>query len=111
MQYNSVAQAVRCEGLQKLLDEAAKMLKARQNHLDQLLRQRNMEQRQLENLNQQVQRTGDKEGFARQIWRVEESISSLNGLISDAREKQNAHEEQVGDVIHQMARAGCNNVA
>jgi len=71
----------------------------------------NTERRQLENLNRQVERTGDSDGFAHEIERVEVDIGNLKKPIYNTKTKQADFERAISSLIRQMASVGCRNVA
>jgi hypothetical protein len=71
----------------------------------------NTERRQLENLNRQVERTGDSDGFAHEIERVEVDIGNPKKHIDNTKTKQANFERAISSLIRQMASVGCRNVA
>lgn len=108
MLYQSVEQGARCQRLAGQLASARAQMRQWENHDARLQADLDSEKRLLENLRQQVGRTGDVEGFAFDIRRSENRIVTLQRNIESNRQKILDQQSEISELTGEMHLAGCH---
>jgi len=111
MLFDTIAQGIRCTGIIKELNAAVGQVKVWEDHVSRLNENISSENRQLDNLRRQAERTGDHEGFAPDIRRIEDKIKNLERQLIDAEDNVRHFREQALKLEREMNREGCHGVA
>ena len=111
MLYRNVAQGVRCENLQRTLSGAESQYNSFLNHLEKLAQNIQIEQRRLEDLQRQAERTQDPGGFASAIRQVENKIENLKRKQGNAQNEKRKMEENIKEIENTMSSLSCNEFA
>jgi hypothetical protein len=106
------AQRIRiCRQLDDDLRHAQRRTEEQQEQTELLIDKMDLEIDLLENLYQQVDRTGDREGFASDITDKQDEIRNLRRKIERARGLARQWESQAAILEREMFANGCGNFA
>ena len=111
MQYDNVAQGMRCEKLKEEIRVEMVQLRTREDHVTRLDEKLDLENRQLDNLRSQANRTGDHQGFTPDIQDAEDKINNLQRQLNDAKREASQQREHISQLQRAMAQEGCRGFA
>ena len=99
-------QRMLCKDLEEDVLRARLQMKNRLDHAEDLTEKIAGEERLLENLRRQLERTGD-EGFVNDITNQEAYIENLHRQVTEALETARTWEDEVSRIEHEMRANGC----
>ena len=99
-------QRMLCKDLEEDVLRARWQMKNRLDHAEDLTEKIAGEERLLENLRRQLERTGD-EGFVNDITNQEAYIENLHRQVTEALETARTWEDEVSRIEHEMRANGC----
>jgi predicted nucleic acid-binding Zn-ribbon protein len=108
MSYHNVEQGVRCERLKDAEIDAKLNARSWEDHVRRLNEKIKTENWLLDNLRRQTNRTGDPEGFASDIRRLEDKIRNLERQLTVAENNVREWREKVEELVQEMAQNGCD---
>lgn len=100
-----------CRQLDDDLRHAKRRTEEQREQAELLIDKMDLETDLLENLHQQVDRTGDREGFASDIRDKQDEIRELRMKIERARSLAHQWEYQAAIIEREMIANGCGNFA
>jgi chromosome segregation ATPase len=107
MALDETIRAVNCSLLLRRLDRAKAKLAEQTNLLRIFERDVRIEENQLRNLRDQQTRTGDREGFAQEIFEVERRINRLKDDIDRAESRRRIASHDVSNLKNQIDNHSC----
>lgn len=107
MRYSTIEQGVQCERLKDTVRDAQLRARNWEDHITRLTDNISMENRLLEDLRHQADRTQDHEGFAPDIRRLESKIENLERQVEEAKNNVKEWYSEVEKLEGEMAQGGC----